>query len=186
MSCVDDETQDADSMVPELSTAAESAAELSPQADTTHMEAAFSQHSAKGSAESTESTSEALPAVAAEDSFTADAQGAAGAVAQFPAKGQSAFANSAFDGEDDVFKQSPYFNPMWDSGTSPEQPSRSQSPYPGSSVLGTRNEYNADSASAFQVGHSHTQCTYLLCVLCNQAFCSSVHALTTTSFVSTH
>lgn len=81
--------------------------------------------------------SQGLPsALAAEDSFTADAQGTGLSSSPFPASGQSAFANKAFDGGngyDDLFKESPYYNPVWDSGASPEQPSWSQTPFPGTS-----------------------------------------------------
>lgn len=78
---------------------------------------------------------EATSLLAAEDSFTADALGTGQGLVPTTAPGQSAFANSGFgDGDqDDLFKESPYFNPMWDSGASPEQPSRSQSPFPGTS-----------------------------------------------------
>lgn len=79
---------------------------------------------------------EAASALAAEDSFTADAEGRGQDWAPTTAPGQSAFANSGFNEADkeDPFKESPYFNPMWDSGASPEQPSRSQSPFPGTSA----------------------------------------------------
>ena len=122
---------DAASMLPELSSA--ESAHLPEDSDSCHMEAEELSHPIDSPA-ADEHLPEAASTLAAEDSFTADAGGVGQSLAPTPALGQSAFANSAFDGdENDLFKESPYYNPMWDSGASPEQPSRCQSPFPGTS-----------------------------------------------------
>ena len=119
------------SMVPEASSSESS--HLPEDHDSSHLEAEPSQPAASLLAD--EHLPEAASALAAEDSFTADVEGRGQEWAPTTAPGQSAFANSGFDQGDkeDLFKESPYFNPMWDSGASPEQPSRSQSPFPGTS-----------------------------------------------------
>lgn len=119
------ESLDADSMIPEVSTYAESA-QLPEDDDSAHKGTPHDDSFAES-----QPLPETASGLAAEDSFAVDTQEADQGLAPFPAKGQSAFANTAFDGDDDQFKESPYFNPMYDSGASPEQPSRSQSPFPG-------------------------------------------------------
>ena len=119
------ESLDADSMIPEVSTYAESV-QPPEDDDSTYKEGPHDDSYAE-----TQPVAETASGLAAEDSFTADTQEAEKGLAPFPAKRQSAFANTTFDGDDDQFKQSPYFNPMYDSATSPEQPSRSQRPFPG-------------------------------------------------------
>ena len=120
------------SMVPEASST--ESTHLPEDRDSSHLEAQPSQPAHSLVAD--DHLPEAAAPLADEDSFTADAQGTGQGLAPSAVPGQSAFPNSAFgegDKEDDLFKESPYFNPMWDSGASPEQPSRSQSPFPGTS-----------------------------------------------------
>ena len=116
------------SMVPEASST--ESTRLPEDHDSSHLEAEPSQPA--DSLVADDHLPEVASALAAEDSFTADAQGTGQAWAPTTAPGQSAFVNTGFNKED-LFKESPYFNPMWDSGASPEQPSRSQSPFPGTS-----------------------------------------------------
>lgn len=119
------------SMVPEASST--ESTHLPEDHDSSHLEAEPSQPADSLAAD--DHLPEAASALAAEDSFTVDAQGTSQVWAAPSAPGPSAFANSGFEtgDQDDLFKESPYFNPMWDSGASPEQPSRSQSPFPGTS-----------------------------------------------------
>ena len=117
------------SMIPEASST--ESAHMPEDPESSHMEAEPGQPlRAVGHLPQAES------ALAAEDSFTVDTRGTGLGLGPPPALGPSAFANSAFDernGFDDLFKESPYFNPVWESGASPERPSQSQTPFPGTS-----------------------------------------------------
>lgn len=123
---VESESVNAASITPEASSS--ESAHVPDDPESAHTEAESSQP--------LRALPQAASVLAAEDSFTADTQGTGLGVNPPPALGPSAFANSAFDegnGFDDLFKESPYFNPVWDSGASPEQPSQSQTPFPGTS-----------------------------------------------------
>lgn len=145
---VESESLDAASMTPEASSSESAHVPEDPEAS--HMEAEPSQP-----LRAVGHLPQAASALTAEDSFTADTQGTGLGVDPPPALGSSAFANSAFDkgnGFDDLFKESPYFNPVWDSGASPEQPSRSHTPFSGTSPSPKVQTGNgADDSSKLQV-----------------------------------
>ena len=140
-----DEVMEADSVVPEAST---ESAHLSEEDDSSHMEAESSPPitSDADSSALTHSAPETASGLTAEDSFTADTQNAQ-ALEPKPAGSHSAFANSAFAND---YKQSPFFNPMFDSVASPEQPSRSQNTFPGT-ASSPQAGFNGAATSAFQV-----------------------------------